>query len=61
MRAGGPKEQSSSCTRTRDTKTRLDCALANEAFRAAVSDYEVVQRNLVPKHKGLKIIGRKCG
>ena len=38
-----------------DTKTRLDGALVNEAFRAAVSDFEVVQRNLVPKHKGLKI------
>ena len=38
-----------------DTKTRLDFALVNEAFRAAVGDFEVVQRNLVPKHKGLKI------
>ena len=38
-----------------DTKTRLDFALANEAFRAAVGDFEVVQRNLVPKQKGLKI------
>ena len=38
-----------------DTKTRLDFALVNEAFRAAVKDFEVVQRNLVPKHKGLKI------
>ena len=27
----------------------------NEAFRAAVGDFEVVQRNLVPKHRGLKI------
>ena len=27
----------------------------NEAFRAAVGDFEVVQRNPVPKHKGLKI------
>ena len=38
-----------------DTKTRLDFARVNEAFRAAVGDFEVVQRNLVPKHKGLKI------
>ena len=38
-----------------DPKTRLDFALVNEAFRAAVGDFEVVQRNLVPKHKGLKI------
>ena len=38
-----------------DTKTRLDFALVNEALRAAVGDFEVVQRNLVPKHKGLRI------
>ena len=38
-----------------DTTTRLDFALVNEAFRAAVGDFEVLQRNLVPKHKGLKI------
>ena len=38
-----------------DTKTRLDFALVNEAFRAAVSDFEVMQQNLVPKHQGLKI------
>ena len=38
-----------------DTKTRLDLALVDEAFRAAMGDFEVVQRNLVPKHKGLKI------
>ena len=38
-----------------DTKTRLDFSLVNEAFRPAVRDLEVVQRNLVPKHKGLKI------
>ena len=38
-----------------DTKTRLDFAQVNEAFRAAVRDFEVVQRNPVPKHKGLKI------
>ena len=38
-----------------DTKTRLNFALVNEAFRAAVKDFEVVQRNLVPKHRGLKI------
>ena len=36
-------------------KKRLDFALVKEAFRAAVGDPEVVQRNLVPKHKGLKI------
>ena len=34
------------------TKTRLDFALVNEAFRAAVGDFEVVQRNLVPNTKG---------
>ena len=38
-----------------DTKTRLDFAPVNEAFRGTVGDVEVVQRNLVPKHKGLKI------
>ena len=27
----------------------------NEAFRAAVTDFEVMQQNLVPRHKGLKI------
>ena len=27
----------------------------NEAFRAAVGDFEVVQRNLVPKHEGFEI------
>ena len=32
-----------------DTKTRLDFALVTEAFRAAVGNFEVVQRNLVPK------------
>ena len=31
-----------------DTKTRLDFAPVNEAFRAAVVDFEVVQQNLVP-------------
>ena len=36
-------------------KTRENFALVNEAFRAAVGDFEVMQRNLVPKHKGLKI------
>ena len=40
--------------RTRDTKTRLDLALANQAFPAAVSDFEV-QRNLPPSRPG----GRK--
>ena len=35
-----------------DTKTRLDFALVNEALRAAVGDFEVVQRNLVPSTKG---------
>ena len=34
-----------------DTKTRLDFALVNEAFRAGVNDFEVVQRNLVPSTK----------
>ena len=34
-----------------DTKTRLDFAPAKEAFRASVVDFEVVQQNLVPKHK----------
>ena len=38
-----------------DTKTRLDFALVNEAFRAAVTDFEVMQQILVPKHRGLKI------
>ena len=27
----------------------------NEAFRAAVTDFEVMQQNFMPKHKGLKI------
>ena len=38
-----------------DAKTRLDFALVNEAFRAAVVDFLVMQQNLVPKHKGLEI------
>ena len=38
-----------------DTKTLLDFALVNEGFRSAVWDFEVVQRNLVPKHKSLEI------
>ena len=50
-----------------DTKTRPDFALVNEAFFAAASDFEVVQRNLVPWHQFLKITlnldayDRKCG
>ena len=38
-----------------DTKTRLNFALVNEAFRAAVGDFEVIQRNLSPNTKWLKI------
>ena len=38
-----------------DTKTRQDFALVNEAFRAAVTDFEVMLQNFVPKHKGLNI------